>query len=481
MNPLLTCSGTKLAGMIRQREVSSREVVENHIARIREINPVINAVVRDRFDAALREADAADQALAARSPEELPPFHGVPCTIKEAFRLEGMPHTSGLVARKECVATDDATAVARMRRAGAIPMGVTNVSELCMWMESNNHVYGRTGNPYNTERTAGGSSGGEGAIIGSGGSPFGLGSDVGGSIRMPAFFNGVFGHKPTGGLVPNSGQYPLPENETERYCTSGPLARRAEDLLPLLRIMAGPDGLEQGCLPMEIGRLEDVSIQGLNVYVAEIDGTPPVAEDLLQSREDAAAFLGRMGACVKPLSLSKLRRSLEIWSSMLGAAGGKTFRELMGNGKPFHSSLELARWLTGRSPYTLPGIVLTIAERGSGLFPRMAQKLVEQGKELRTELSGVLGADGVLLYPPYTSAAPRHNKPMWPPFNWVYTAIMNVMELPVTQVPMGLNREGLPLGVQVVGNHGCDHLTIAVALELEKEFGGWVPPPGSVG
>lgn len=476
MNPLLTCSGTRLAEMIRGRDVSSRETVETHIARIREVNPVIHAVVRDRFDAALREADAADRALASGPTEALPPFHGVPCTIKEAFRLEGMPNSSGLVARKGRVAMDDATAVARMRRAGAIPLGVTNVSELCMWMESSNRVYGRTGNPYDAGRTAGGSSGGEGAVIGAGGSPFGLGSDVGGSIRLPAFFNGVFGHKPTGGLVPNSGQYPLPENEIERYCTTGPLARRAGDLMPLLRILAGPDGLEQRCIPMEIGRCEDVNLRELRVFVPAIVGTPAVAEDLLACRERAAAFLGRMGARVEAVSLPRLRRSRDIWSSMMGAAGGKSFRELMGEGKPFYSSLELARWLAGRSPHTLPGIVLTVLERASGLFPRMAARLVEQGRQLRAELSDLLGTHGVLLYPPYTSAAPRHHKPLWPPFNWVYTAILNVMELPVTQVPMGLNGAGLPLGVQVAGNHGRDHLTIAVALALEKEFGGWVPP-----
>jgi len=476
MNPLLTCSGTRLAGMIRRREVSSREVAEAHIARIREVNPVINALVCDRFEAALREADAADRALDAGPPEALPPFHGVPCTIKEAFQLEGMPSTSGLVARKGRVAAGDATAVGRMRRAGAIPLGVTNVSELCMWMESNNHVYGRTRNPYDAGRIAGGSSGGEGAVIGAGGSPFGLGSDVGGSIRLPAFFNGVFGHKPTGGLVPNSGQYPLPENEIQRYCTTGPLARRAEDLMPLLRLLAGPDGLEEGCVAREIGRCEDAGLRDLEVFVPEIRGTPEVEGDLLACREEAAAFLGRAGARVRPVSLPRLRRSREIWSCMMGAAGGKSFRELMGNGRPLRSSVELVRWLAGRSPHTLPGIALTVLERAAGLFPRMAERFVEQGRELRAELSSLLGSRGVLLYPPYTSTAPRHNKPLWPPFNWVYTAILNVMELPATQVPMGLDRRGLPLGVQVAGNHGQDHVTIAVALALEEEFGGWVPP-----
>ena len=143
-----------------------------------------------------------------RHATRLPPLLGVPCTIKENFAFVGTPQASGLLARAHIVNDHDAPAVARLRAAGAIPLGVTNTSELCMWMESFNKVYGITNNPYDPTRTVGGSSGGEGAIIGSGASPFGLGADVGGSIRMPAFFNGVFGHKPSPLLIPNGGQYP---------------------------------------------------------------------------------------------------------------------------------------------------------------------------------------------------------------------------------------------------------------------------------
>ena len=205
---LLTLSGTRLASLIARREVTSRQAVEAHIAQLEDVNPALNAVVRRRFREARAEADAADARI-ARGDTDLPPFHGVPCTIKECFALTGMPNTAGLLANQANVADHDAITVARLRAAGAIPLGVTNISELCMWMESNNKVYGRTNNPYDLTRTVGGSSGGEGAIIGAGGSPFGLGSDIGGSIRMPAFFNGIFGHKPSAGLVDNGGQYPL--------------------------------------------------------------------------------------------------------------------------------------------------------------------------------------------------------------------------------------------------------------------------------
>ncbi|HEV2062045.1 MAG TPA: amidase family protein, partial [Solirubrobacteraceae bacterium] len=190
--PLTRRSAIALAAAIRAREVSSREVVEEHIAVLERMQPRTHALARDCFEAARRAADDAD---ARTDADTGPPFHGVPCTIKESFAVKGMPNSAGLVARRDHVAEQDAPAVARLRAAGAIPLGVTNTSEMCMWIESSNHVYGRTNSAYDERRAAGGSSGGEGAAVGSGGSPLGLGSDIGGSVRLPAFFNGVFGHK----------------------------------------------------------------------------------------------------------------------------------------------------------------------------------------------------------------------------------------------------------------------------------------------
>ena len=181
---MLSASATELAAMVRDGKVSSRELVDAHIMQIERVNPTLNAVVAKRYEQARAEADQADAMRGKIAKSELPPFHGVPCTIKECFALEGMPNASGLVRRRGVIAYDDATTVARLRRAGAIPLGVTNTSELCLWMESNNYVYGRTNNPYDPTRTVGGSSGGEGAIVAAGASPFGLGSDIGGSIRM---------------------------------------------------------------------------------------------------------------------------------------------------------------------------------------------------------------------------------------------------------------------------------------------------------
>jgi fatty acid amide hydrolase 2 len=452
--------------MIRRGETTSAEIVDAHIRHIEAVNPALNAVVKDRFEQARAEAIEADR-RAAKSKSDLGIFHGVPFTVKEAFALEGMPNTGGLVARKGSLAPKDAVTVARLRKAGAIPLGVTNISELCMWMESNNRVYGRTNNAYDQRCIAGGSSGGEGAIVGAGGSPFGLGSDIGGSIRMPAFFNGVFGHKPTGGLVDNEGQYPSASGAALRYMTPGPLARRAEDLAPIVRALAGNN---------DIGDPADVRVADLTVTVIEGNGSIAVRDDLLASLHAAARALAARGARVRTARVSALSRSLEIWSSMLQAAGGPSFRELLGNGAPFSTARELLRWSLRRSPHTFPALALAVVEQIPELLAGQRSKFLELGKALSAEIHELLGPRGVVLYPPYPTPAPRHYKPLFPPFNWVYTAIWNVLELPVTQAPLGLDAEGLPLGVQIVGAPNQDAVPIAVAIELEHAFGGWTPP-----
>lgn len=475
MNSLLTASATELARGIRAGEVSARAVVAAHIEHIERVDGSLNAVVEERFEAALKEADAADAALAAGA-GDLPPLHGVPCTIKESFAVPGMRQTSGLISRRDFIPTEEATAVTRLRRAGAIALATTNVSELCMWMETSNKLYGRTNNPYDPRHIVGGSSGGEGAIVGAGASPFGLGADIGGSIRMPAFFNGVFGHKPTGGVVPGSGQFPLAENDALRFLCTGPIARRAEDLMPLLRILAGPDGIDAGCREVTLGEPDGVAIAGLDVLDVRGNGFRRVSADLQDAQARAAGALGAGGANLKRARVETLKRSLDIWASMMADAADTTFAELLGDGTRISGGRELVRWAARRSQHTLPAIGLALLESGAALMPGRTQRFVAKGKELAAELEELIGPNGVMLYPSYTAPAPRHHVPLFPPFNWVYTAIFNVAELPVTQVPLGLNEAGLPVGVQVVSVRDNDHVTIAVARYLEKVFGGWVPP-----
>lgn len=483
MDPRLTASATELATLVRTGQCSSRELVDLHIARVEEVNPVINAVVAQRFAEARREAERADRERTRRGPNDadLAPLHGVPCTVKECFALTGMPQTAGLLVRRHYRATADATAVARLRAAGAIVLGLTNTSELCMWMESANRVYGRTNNPYDPTRIVGGSSGGEGAIIGAGGSPFGLGSDVGGSIRMPAFFNGVFGHKPTGTMVPATGQFPSGDGTTLRYLSTGPLCRRAEDLYPLMTILAGPDGHDSECRHWPLTDPETVDITRLRVLSIADNGRNPVSPELTRAQERTLAHLATLGARPHPAEFPELRESFDMWSTMLGsAAGADSFKHSMQRSAG-ELWLHLGLWTLGRSPHTLPAIALGLVENLGFWTPRRTRRILATGQKLRRALVSALGDDGVLLYPSYTRTAPRHHQPLMIRFEWAYTAIVNVMELPATQVPLGLSSDGLPLGIQVVGGPGCDHLTIAVARELERAFGGWVPPEVVVG
>src|SRR5436305_13226223 len=199
MAPVTERSALELARAIRRHEVSAAEVVEAHIERHLRFGPRVNALVADRFAAARQEAAAADRRVAGETEEELPPLLGVPFTVKESIALLGMPQSAGLMARRDLRSAQTAPVIQRLIDAGAIPLGVTNTSELTLWIESENRVYGRTNNPYDGRRTAGGSSGGEAAAVGCGGSPFGIGSDIPGSIRIPAFLRGVLGHQPSSG------------------------------------------------------------------------------------------------------------------------------------------------------------------------------------------------------------------------------------------------------------------------------------------
>lgn len=475
MNEFCRLSASELARLIKSGEASATDVVSAHIEQIKKVNHKINALVRNRFDAAKQEAREADALLAEKGPDACPLFHGVPCTIKESFALAGMPNSAGLAARKQIIAEKDATAVARLRRAGAIPLGVTNLPELAMWMETDNRIYGRTNNPYNLSRIAGGSSGGEGAIIGAAGSPFGLGSDIGGSIRMPAFFNGIFGHKPTAGLISNFGQFPIAEKEISGYATTGPMCRRAEDLWPLIKLLAGPDGKDHGCIPIALKDPARVDLKDLRVVVIPGTGNIRVHPELRAAQQAAARALEKAGAKVSTAQVPLLKNSFLIWAAMISAVDATPFGTTLGNGKPVRLAAESAKWATGVGAHTLPALLLAAMERLPGA--KNMDKQLAQGAELKRDLLALIPDNSIILYPPYSRPAPRHHMPLLRFHHFAYTGIINVMGFPSTACPTGISEEGLPLGVQAVAAPGNDHLCVAAALALEKALGGWTPPP----
>ena len=472
-------SAGELAAAIRSGEVSSREAVEAHIERLERVQPKIKPLAAERFAAAREEADAADRRIAEAAPgEDLPPFLGVPCTIKESIEVAGMPNSAGLVARKDYRGKQCAPAAQRIIDAGAIPLGVTNTSELCMWIESNNHVYGRTRNAYDPRRIAGGSSGGEGAAIGSGCAPFGLGSDIGGSIRLPSFFNGIFGHKPSPGLVPNTGQFPMADGEAARMLTIGPMARRAEDLMPVLRAIAGPDGVDPLARSVELGDPAAVDLTGLDVIVTEHSTWLPVAPELREARERAADALAAAGANVRHEQLKELRRAVELYLAALSDGSDSSFKDLLAEAgvEDVRVRTSVVGALRGRGPHTLPTLITVLSERLNDRIPeKRTQKALEAGRALKREVEALIG-DGVLLHPPHSRVAPKHGRTVGRA--WVLTPAtsFSLLQLPVTQVPLGLDWRGLPLGVQVVATQDNDHVAMAVALELERKLGGWIPP-----
>ncbi|XP_070568542.1 fatty-acid amide hydrolase 2-A-like [Ptychodera flava] len=482
-NPLLLESGLSLARKIRKRQVTSVEVIQAYITRIEEVNPLTNAVIATRFDEALDEAKAVDAILDSENipdkySEENAPYLGVPFTVKEAFAVKGLPNSSGVVARKDMRCTDDAVVIRRMREAGAIPIALTNVSELCMWYESNNCVYGRSNNAYDNRRMVGGSSGGEGANLAASGSVIGIGSDIGGSIRMPCFFNGIFGHKTTTGIVPNVGQFPCAMGKRSEFLSTGPMCRYAADLEPMLSIMAGEEGLAKMKLgtPVDLRKLKYFSIvdDGGSLLVS------PVSPELKAIQAKVVKYLeDSLEVTVTETQVRRLRYSFPIWSSMMSKHNdGQTFTMLMGDSGPdVKPALELLKWIFQSSNHTLPAIGLGIGEKLERLTPKNTQeKLCKAAEKLQAELEDLLGSDGILLYPSHPKVAPYHNSPLCTPFNFAYTGVFNILGFPITQVPLGLNEKGIPLGIQVIARRYNDHLTLAVARQLEEGFGGWREP-----
>jgi fatty acid amide hydrolase 2 len=459
MTPLTERSARDLARAIRGGELTASEVVQAHIELHRRWAPRINALVADRFEEARADAAQADERV--RSGGELPPLLGVPFTVKESIALRGMPNSAGLVARRDLRATKTAPAVQLLLDAGAIPLGMTNTSELTLWIESENRVYGRTSNPHDLSRSAGGSSGGEGAAVACGGSPFGVGSDIGGSIRIPALFCGVFGHKPSAGLVSNVGSYPAMLGEGGRLLGLGVLARRAEDLPELIGVMSGR-------------RLNGpVSLNGLQVTTVENATLLPMSRELRDARERAVGALAAAGARPRRVELRSWRRALLPYLTTLQAGAELTTLQLLdaeGVAAPTWRAL-VARG----GPHTFPTRMTLAAERLPRLQGKALERMLRAGRELAAELIESIG-DGVLLHPAFAGVAPRHGRTVGRPWLFTGAAMFNLAGVPVTEVPLGLSTRGMPLGVQVAAGPDRDHVSMAVAGELERIFMGWVRP-----
>lgn len=483
-------SAVEWAGRIARREVSVESVVDSFIKAQESVNPSLNALVENRWEAAREEARAKDKELLALADDEIPPLFGVPVTIKEMISVAGMKQTLGSIHRQEFRQNFDATVVKRLKDGGAIVLGTTNIPELGFWFECENPVYGWTRNPYDLKRTSGGSSGGEAALLGAGASALGLGSDVGGSIRIPAHFCGVFGHKPSLRIVPLTGHFPVNVNEAHlfkppRYplTTIGPLGISAKDLRAALELLIGPDGLDPEVrtdFKLQ-APVEDWS--GRQVWVLSdpvMSGVTRCNPEIIEAVEISAQYFESLGCTVRRMRSNYLKDAANLWAAALSEVEGKTFEEVLFSTAPPSLLKETLRSLLNENiNYTFPALVTVAVERLMAQT-EMGRKNSEQRKaleSLRYRLSRILGNGDLLICPVHPRVAPYHRGTFTRPFDFAMAAIFNALGFPVTVAPV-TQHEGLPIGVQLVSAWGLDHVTLSAAEALESAFGGWKPPSG---
>jgi fatty acid amide hydrolase 2 len=476
---------------MRAGDLSPVDLVEEHIRRIEAVNPSLNCVVANRFEDARREAIDAEREYGASSKSEYAtstrarPLLGVPFTVKEMIEVTGMPLTFGSLGRRGRRAARDATVVARLRAAGAIPLGVTNVPEWGMWCESYNGVYGRTNNPFDPRRTPGGSSGGEGAAVGAGASVFGIGSDIGGSVRIPASFCGVFGHKPTTGMLPLTGHHPVyidgPDaamSKTAPYVSIGTLTRSAADIAPLMRVMAGRDGFDPNAEPLAFLSPDRVEWRGRRVMLLSqpvIKRAGAAEPDLTRACEGAGKLFEERGAIVQVAPERLLQHAGDVWFAALQTVGGPSFSELLGGGRRVHLEFEVLKTLIGVGRYSWPALFFCIGERFGRKKEQALRAAMRETRRLARKYRELLGEDGILVSPAYPRGAPLHNKAVLRPFEFLYAAVFNVLRVPATIAPCGFDADGLPLALQFTSNRGNDHVTIAAAAVVESGVGPWRP------
>jgi amidase len=441
-----------LARSLRAGTLSSEAATLAHLDRIAAVNPRLNAVFQVRREDALAEARAADRVPEAKRGS----LHGVPVTIKDSLDTTGIVTTGGTSGRADYVPREDATVVKRLRAAGAIVMGKTNTPDLTLGYETDNLVYGRTSNPFDPDRTSGGSSGGAAAIVAAGGSPFEVGSDTGGSIRLPAHFCGIAGLKPTAGRVPRTGHIIDYEGAGQFLTHIGPLARHVDDLAYVLGILAGPDGRDPHVAPVLLRDPADVTIDGLRVaFFTELPPLEPTAETAAVV-EAAVLALERAGARARPLhAIPDSEKLYEKYMAVLYGDGGAAVSRI------------LERWGSVESP-------LRPRLRSSReLRSPETTALFEWIDRWKSAMLGLFADHDAIVCPVNAGPAPRHGT--FDRASAAYTQLFNVTGWPSTVVRAGTLPEGLPLGVQVAAHPWREDVSLAVAARIEHALG---PFPG---
>lgn len=456
----------QLAQLIRRREVSSLEVVDALLTRIEQVNPRLNAIVLLDAEGARTAARAADEAIALG--RVTGPLHGVPMTIKDSLDTAGMITTGGTMGRKAYVPGTDATVVARLRAAGAVLLGKTNTPELTWSFETRSPVYGRTVNPWNPDMSPGGSSGGAAAIIAACASPFDIGSDTGGSIRVPAHFCGIAGIKPTAGRVPRTGHIVGAEGFSQSLTQLGPLARSVDDLALLLRIIAGPDWRDAAVVPAPLGNHDDVVLRGLRVAMHVDNGLYPPSRDVAQVVQASAQSLQRLGVIVEEAKPEALKDVMSLDEELFRADGGAWLRAMLKRAGTREPGPDIAASLK---------VIAELNEREMTV-PEFAAVL-ERWDAWRGRMLSFLERFDAIICPPCALDALPHDfsdRPeVYPAFS--YTFAYNFTGWPAAVVRAGTSAQGLPLGVQVIGRPWREDVVLALARAVERSQG---RPAGTV-
>ena len=472
----------ELAGEIRARRMSSVEALEMFLARVARHNPALNAIVVHDIEAARDQARRADAALAAG--REIGPLHGVPMTVKESFDLEDHPSTFGRPERRDHRAARDALAVERLKAAGAVVFGKTNVpKDLADW-QSHNEIYGSTANPWDHARTPGGSSGGAAAALAAGLVGLEIGSDIGGSIRVPAHCCGVYGHKPTFGVVPMRGHAYAPDDALPDIIVAGPMARRAEDLEAVLDIVAGPDPEEPGAWRLDLPAELRGALGDYRIAVVTDDSTYRVDADTRTALGGVADFLAAEGAEVVRDPALPLP-SEELWLLYLSVLRGATSGRM---------SEDEARDVAARAAEIDP------ADNGYGavMLRCLSQshhqwlRANDRRNRLRRLWRAFFGDVDALIVPMMGRAAYPHmpdtpkpdqrfdidgsDRPASDTYFWI--GLASAAYLPATLAPAGVDKDGLPIGMQIIGPEAHDRRCLRLARLLEQGFRGFVPPSG---
>ena len=470
MTELTRLSAAEMAEQVRHKKVSPVELVEAHLERINRLHPKLNAFVSLDAERALEAARAAEAQVARGG--GLGPLHGVPISIKSSIEVAGLPYEAGTRLRAGCKGAADAPLVKRLKAAGAIVLGVTNTPEILMAWETDNLLYGRTNSPWDLARTPGGSSGGEAAAIASGCSAAGIGSDGGGSIRVPAHFSGICGLKPTPGRISIAGHFPPSGGPFTRLGVVGPMARTVADLQLMFQATAGPDPADIASAPVPLRPVSDSDARKLRVGFFEDDGRTPVTPETRAAVHAAAETLKRQGYEVVPFRPEGLEKARQLWWTFFGVAGGMLLGPMLAGHEAELSPIltEFRGWVAAEPPLTGGQLLTAWLERD----------------QVRAQVLSQMERFPILLCPVCAVPAFRHREREWPVNGTTvryldamsYSAWFNLLGFPGAAVPVGQSPEGLPIGVQVVGRAWEEESVLAVAAAVEREYGfGFKEPP----